>query len=194
MTIFVDAVSLARYKDCIETVFRGTHEMIFIFDLDGTVIDTSHRYRDLPCGKIDLDYWFANSTPEMIAKDTLLPIADVWKRYHSEGHTIVVCTARSFSPLNGVDLGQVYLDYLSDNGLLYDAILHRELAGPDHETLSDGDLKTRLLNEWAEREGLPCNWRKDAVMYDDNQTVIRKMLLDRLVCFDAVAYNRRLAA
>lgn len=168
--------------------------MIFIFDLDGTVIDTSHRYRDLPCGKIDLDFWFANSTPEMIAKDTLLPIADVWRRYHSEGHTIVVCTARSFMPLNGVDLGQIYIDYLANNNLQYHAILHRVMVGEDHETYSDGDLKTRLLNDWAEREGLASNWRKDAVMFDDNVTVIRKMLADRLFCCDAVKYNRRLAA
>lgn len=168
--------------------------MIIIFDLDGTVIDTSHRYRDLPCGKIDLDYWFANSTPEMIAKDKLLPLANVWRRYKAEGYTIVVCTARQFSPLNGVDLDAVYTQYLADNDLQYDALLHRIMVGSDHETYSDGDLKTRLLNDWAASQGLPSDWRKNAIMFDDNRTVIAKMLRDRLYCVDAIRYNQRLAA
>lgn len=167
---------------------------IIIFDLDGTVIDTSHRYRDLPCGKIDLDFWFANSTPENIARDTLLPLADEWRRYYNDGHKIVVCTARSWErhPLMTCEPGPIYEAFLADNDLQYHALLHRVMVGPDHETLSDGDLKTRLLNDWAEREGLPDDWRKKAVMYDDNKTVIKKMFQDRLICLDAVKRNERL--
>lgn len=166
--------------------------MIVIFDLDGTVIDTSHRYRDLPCGRIDLDYWFANSTPEMIAKDKLLPLAQTWRDLYAKGNTIIVCTARSFLPLNGIDLGAIYTQFLTDNGLHSHAILHRILAGPDHESMSDGDLKTKLLDDWATREGLPSDWRRDAIMYDDNRSVIKKMFADRLFCVDAVAQNARL--
>lgn len=171
--------------------------MIIVFDLDGTVVDTSHRYRDLPCGKIDLEYWFANSTEEMVAKDSLLPLADVWRRYYAEGHTIVVCTARSFDPHPGVPLpdpGATYRKYLADNDLQYHALLHRCMVGPDHLTYSDGNLKTRLLNDWAAREGLALDWRRDAIMFDDNLTVIDQMLRDRLMCFNATKYNARLAA
>lgn len=171
--------------------------MIVIFDLDGTVIDTSHRYRDLPCGKIDLDYWFANSTEEKVAQDSLLPLADVWRRYHAEGHEIVVCTARSFMPMASVPLpdpGATYRKFLADNGLHYSALLHRVMAGDDHLTLNDGDLKTRLLDQWATETGKPSDWRKNAIMFDDNVTVIKKMFADRLMCFNAVKYNARLAA
>lgn len=170
--------------------------MIYIFDLDGTVVDTGHRYRNLPCGKIDLPFWFANSTEEMVAKDTLLPLADVWRRYKAEGHTVVVCTARSFEPRPDVALanpGATYRKYLADNDLRYDALLHRCLV-PGHETLRDGELKTILLNNWAYHSGLPDDWRKDAFMFDDNQEVIAQMFRDKLFCGDAVKYNARLAA
>lgn len=171
--------------------------MIFVFDLDGTIIDTSHRYRDLPCGKIDLDYWFANSTPELIARDKLLPIADVLRTRYGEGHEIVICTARDFSPNPKVPLpdpGATYRQFLADNRLGYHALLHRTMAGPDHFTMSDGDLKTRLLNDWAEREGKPNDWRDMAIMFDDNVTVIKQMLSDGLYCVDAIRYNKRLVA
>jgi hypothetical protein len=166
---------------------------IFIFDLDGTVVDTSHRYRNNAEGHCDLDYWFANSTPEMIAKDTLLPLAATWRRRYAEGHTIVVCTARDFTPLNGVDLGAVYTQFLTDNGLHSHAILHRTMAGPDHKTMGDGDLKTLLLNDWAAREGLAADWRRGAIMFDDNVKVIAKMFADRLWCVNAIEENERIA-
>ncbi len=170
--------------------------MIFIFDLDGTVIDTSHRYRNGPDGHIDLDYWFANSTPEMIARDRVLPLANVWRRHYAAGHTIVVCTARSWDrhPLMTCEPGPIYEAFLRDNDLPYHALLYRNLAGDDHETLGDGALKTRLLDDWAAREGLPSDWRSGAVMFDDNVTVIRQMIADRLRCLDATRLNGRLEA
>lgn len=170
--------------------------MKFIFDLDGTVVDTSHRYRNTPEGHCDLDYWFANSTPEMIAKDALLPLADTMRRYYREGHEIIICTARSWDrhPLMTVEPGPMYEKFLADNDLRYHHLLYRNMAGPDHETLGDGDLKTRLLDDLAAREGWPENWRIDACMWDDNVNVIKKMFRDKLMCFDAVKHNARLAA
>jgi len=170
-------------------------QCIFIFDLDGTVIDTSHRYRNGPDGHIDLDYWFANSTPDMIAKDTILPLARYMRKYYDEGHIVVVCTARSWErhPLMTCDPGPIYERFLADNDLAHDHLLYRNMAGPDHENLSDGALKTILLNNLAAREGWPADWRRRAMMFDDNVKVIEAMLRDRLYCFDAKRYNERLA-
>lgn len=164
-----------------------------IFDLDGTVIDTSHRYRDLPCGKIDLDFWFANSTPEMIAQDRLLPLANSMRTMVAAGHTVIVCTARDFSPLNGVDLGAVYTQFLADNGLQHHAILHRLMAGPDHASMGDGDLKIRLLTDYAESEGFSSIKEMGAIMFDDNLHVIAA-LSDHCVMINATRENARLAA
>ena len=173
------------------------NKMIFIFDLDGTVIDTSHRYRDLPCGKIDLEYWFANSTPELIAMDALLPLADVMRTRYAEGHTVVICTARDFEPNPKVpiaDPGAVYTQFLVDNDIPYHYLLPRNLVGADHVTYSDGALKTKLLDDWAASLELPSDWRGNAIMFDDNITVIRQMIADGLWCIDANKRNKRLAA
>jgi len=175
---------------------KPTKNFSIIFDLDDTVVSTKHRYRNKPCGNIDLDFWFANSTPEMIALDTLLPLAAIWRRYFAEGYEVVVCTARDFSDNPKVptkNIGKVYERFLADNGLQYHALLHRTMAGDDHLTLGDGDLKTRLLNDWAERTGKPHNWRERAVMFDDNRKVIEKMTADKLHCIDAVKQNAYLS-
>ncbi len=174
--------------------------MIFIFDLDGTVIDTAHRYRNKPCGTIDMAYWFANCTPEKIAADKLLPLADVMRRYYAEGHTVVICTARCFRDADH--------KYLADNDIPHHFLLSRqgrfvdetspEYADSYHgfigDSRGDGEMKSAMLDEWAVSQGLPENWRINACMFDDNVAVIRRMMQDRLMCFNAVKYNERLAA
>ena len=68
---------------------------IEVFDCDGVLVCSQHRYRNKPDGTIDLDYWIENRTPDKIARDTLLPHA---KRYMAsnadpEVYT-VICTSR----------------------------------------------------------------------------------------------------
>lgn len=68
---------------------------IHIYDLDGTVIDSDHRYRNLPNGSIDLPYWIENSTPEKVAMDSLMPLAAQYIRDLLDPSTyVVVATAR----------------------------------------------------------------------------------------------------
>jgi len=74
---------------------------IHVYDLDGVLVDTSHRYRTKSNGAIDLAYWFANRTEEKIKQDKLLPLA---KQYvldciNSEIYT-VLCTAREYHPID----------------------------------------------------------------------------------------------
>lgn len=74
---------------------------IHVYDLDGVLVDTSHRYRNKPDGSIDLAYWFENRTEEKIAQDKLLPLA---KQYiadcaNPEIYT-VICTARLYHALD----------------------------------------------------------------------------------------------
>jgi hypothetical protein len=77
------------------------YRKIHTYDLDGVLVDTSHRYRNLPDGRIDLDYWFANRTAEKIAKDKLLPLA---KQYIADCINpriyTVICTSRAYHPLD----------------------------------------------------------------------------------------------
>ena len=74
---------------------------IHVYDLDGVLVDTSHRYRNRPDGSIDLNYWLANRTEKKIAKDKLLPLA---KQYIADNANpeiyTVICTARQYHPLD----------------------------------------------------------------------------------------------
>jgi len=71
-------------------------KFVDIFDCDGVLLDSSHRYRTMPCNtRIDLNYWIENCTPEKIWNDSLLPMA----RYYAEcleniEHYVIIATAR----------------------------------------------------------------------------------------------------
>ncbi len=68
---------------------------IHIYDLDGVLVNSMHRYRNLPNGSIDLKYWFANQIPEQIAKDTLLPMAARYKAAIADSTVyVIIATAR----------------------------------------------------------------------------------------------------
>jgi hypothetical protein len=171
-----------------------------IFDLDGTVIDSSHRHASKPCGSIDLEHWFDNATPDKIAQDTLLPLADSMKRMFAAGHIIIICTARCFSDADH--------EFLVNNQLPFHYLLKREgrfvaKHDPDYadsyfgfigDQRGDAEMKTALLNSLAIDMGYTCVGDMQAIMFDDNLAVIDTMLAERVHCFDATKENRRLAA
>ena len=65
---------------------------IHVFDFDGTLVDSSHRYRHVK-GKIDLDYW--NEKAHLAYKDRLLPLFEEYKKLSAEqGKYTVIATAR----------------------------------------------------------------------------------------------------
>ena len=150
--------------------------MLFIFDLDGTAIDSSHRQNTLPDGSLNLDAWRENSTPEMVARDTLLPLGEGWKA----GLTgkIAIITARVLT----------HADYafLRNNGLHYDFIYSR----PEGDMMPDAILKRMALYELCKDLGRSMVYlRQFAIFFDDNASV-RKMA-DKLgiATVDAIAYN-----
>ena len=70
-------------------------QQIHIYDMDGTLVDSSHRYRIGSNGKIDLQYWIDNCTPDKIAADSLLPLAAQYKaQLLDSGVYVVIATAR----------------------------------------------------------------------------------------------------
>lgn len=169
-----------------------------IFDLDGTVICSKHRYRDRPDGSIDLRYWFDMATPENVAKDSLLPLAKSMKALF-RNNTIIVCTARAMRPMD--------FQFLFDNQLNYHHILYRkgrfvsddspEFGDSYHGFIGDGrgdgEMKRALLEELFVSLGKNIHEEK-VIMFDDNLTVIDEMLKMRIHCYDANKINERLAA
>ena len=140
--------------------------MLYIFDLDGTAIDSSHRANTLADGSLNLAAWRENSTPKMIALDRLLPLGEQWRDMVARGldgtHVkIAIMTARV--------MGAADLQYLDDNGLAYDYIYSRN----EGDSTPDYELKRIALHDLARDMGRSMRWLQNfAWFYDDNLGVI----------------------
>ena len=156
----------------------------FIFDLDHTVIDSSHRQITLADGSLDLNNWIANCTQEKIMADKLLPLAQHWRTLRvNRGNEIVVCTARVMGVWDHV--------FLADHGLTADAILSRPLGCVD----ADADLKENLLREYAQKTGRSWSrFSRNAAMYDDNMGVLLRLESLGIACYNAISLNNTLKA
>ena len=83
---------------------------IVIFDLDQTVIDSSHRNPNNADGTLNLEQYFKLRTRNSIFKDKLLPLAKVFKQLNTEENYIIVATARN------IDYNDI--DFLKSKGLI----------------------------------------------------------------------------
>jgi len=157
--------------------------MRFIYDLDHTVIDSSHRQATLSNGDLDLAHWIENSTPEKIAGDKLLPLADHWKTQRARGAEIVVCTARV--------MGEADYRFLADHGLVWDGMICRT----EGDNSRDAILKERGLRNYAACAGISwARFVRFSIMLDDNQTVIQHLTARGLRVYNALELNARAAA
>lgn len=155
---------------------------IVIFDLDETVIDSKHRTPNRPDGTLDLDKYFAMKNRENIFQDTLLPLADTFKRLCRKDNYVVICTARA--------MNQDDFDYLSHHGLDAHLILCRPADGSENH-IRDADLKARKiqrLRNLRQFQGLPV------LMFDDAKPVIARMRSIGVACLNAIKVNQRLQA
>ena len=143
---------------------------LLIFDLDKTVIDSSHRYSTLPNGDIDLPFWIENCTPENIAKDKLLPFASFMEyQYSITGNMVAICTARVMSPYDW--------KFLNDNRskIPFHYAMHR----PEGCTTPDAELKKiQILKLVKELHLSPFQLHNHVEIFDDNPTVLS--MADRL--------------
>jgi hypothetical protein len=91
-------------------------QQLHVFDFDGTLVDSSHRYRlDSVTGRIDLDHWRENSPLAYL--DTPLPLVRKFRALKAEGHVCVIATARVWC-VNAEKLCIL-------NGIEYDALVAR---------------------------------------------------------------------
>ena len=121
--------------------FFNLSPKICIYDLDGTIIDSSHRATHDENGNIDLENWKANSTKEMIFQDDLLPMYWQLVADYKEGNIIVICTAR--------EMGKWDLEYLHSMGIYYDYIISRPTG---IETIDHVLKKSQLRKFWNLRQ------------------------------------------
>lgn len=153
-----------------------------IFDLDGTVIDSSHRQLNKPCGSIDLAHWRENCTPDKIARDTLLPLARAMRRFYAAGHTVIVCTSRIMSEAD--------FRFLQANDLPFHVALHRD----ETDVRSCGEMKVALLTEYLMQHTGKGIRENNCIMFEDNLGVISEMMKHDVVCFNAIRANAKMRA
>ncbi len=142
---------------------------IHVYDLDGTVIDSSHRYRTItnPDGseRIDLAHWIENDVPEMIEKDSLLPLAEQYiNDIKNPDVYVIVATARQCKK---GDATHLFLDkYLG----MPDKFVFRTPG--DHVTKGH-DLKIRAIRPLKNLKQF-----KGAIIkvWEDNKTYLDKMV------------------
>jgi hypothetical protein len=155
--------------------------MLYIFDLDHTTIDSSHRSHTLEGGALNLDAWRENSTPEKIALDRLLPLGEEWRDISPEfAGQIAIITARV--------MGAADLQYLDDNGLHYDYLYSRT----EGDTSNDAALKKIMLFDLARDMGVSMKWLQNfAWFYDDNLGVIEMGCDLGISMVNSTLYNQK---
>ena len=115
-------------------------KLVIAWDLDGTLIDSSHRQRIVK-GEFDLDYWLKHCKEEFIMKDSLLPLSQIFYEFQKTGFTQICVTARV--------LREADFKFFEKYNLNFDMIIHRE----DSLEL-DEVLKDKKLQDFFEKEGL----------------------------------------
>lgn len=134
---------------------------IAIYDMDGTIVDSLHRYRtvnDNGIERIDLQYWRDNEYRAM--DDSLLPMAEQYKADLKDDNTyVIIATAR----------------ILRDPDMEF---INKILGAPDYIISRRGDTDTRSGKE-LKIKGLQRffnlkNFRDAAaVFYEDNMQYLK---------------------
>ena len=126
---------------------------IYIYDLDMTVIDSSHRRKYNQNGDFRLSYWRDHNTRKDIFGDSLLPLAKHLKKKILD-NVVLICTAREIS--------QDDLDFLEMNGIRFDHMIARKKG----DMTADHILKYNALKEFFSDNPYMRKTRK--IMYDDS--------------------------
>lgn len=138
---------------------------VSIYDMDGTIVDSLHRYRTIVSDsgeRIDLDYWRQNEHKAM--GDSLLPLAEQYKNdLRDENCYVIIATARV---LRAADL-----EFISTVLGEPDYTISR----PDGSNISGGLLK---INGLAKFFNLLPFKNADVTFYEDNTSYL-KAVCDR---------------
>ena len=154
--------------------------MRFIFDLDGTVIDSAHRQ-----GDGSLNDWRRLNTVGNIMRDGLLPLAGKMQTAIQDGLDIWVCTSRV--------MGKADFAFLRLQNLLPNRgpVIHR--IG-ENDQRPCGELKLAKLRGYA--AGMGITWAQfahDSIMFDDSLDVQKTLRGAGIRVIDPVQFNTYIA-
>ena len=168
-----------KFKTNFINRFFNINPKICIYDLDGTIINSSHRSKFDENDILDLEHWKANNTKENIFKDDLLPLYWQLVSDYKQGNYVVLCTAR--------EMGKWDYEYLHQMGIYYDKIISR----PKGNTTVDHILKKSQLRYFW---NLKPFQKIHKTFYDDNENNLSAINeLGTGTVLNAGAWNNRYA-
>ena len=132
-------------------------KQVKIYDMDGTIVCSLHRYRTMPCGtKIDLAYWRENEPKAY--EDSLLPLAEQYKADLLDPNTyVIIATARV--------LRDADMRFINDKLGKPNYIISRK----DGDSISGGLLKINGLKKFFNLKNFKnASW----TFYEDNKTYL----------------------
>lgn len=135
---------------------------VSIYDMDGTIVDSTHRYRVTADNKIDLQFWRDNQ--HLAMQDSLLPMAEQYKKDLADNECyVIIATARVMNEP----------DYRFINEILGkpDYLISRN----EGDSISGGLLK---INGLAKFFNLKNFANAEFTFYEDNATYL-KTVCDR---------------
>ena len=148
---------------------------ILIYDLDGTIIDSSHRAIANKDGSINLDKWREMSTKDYINQDELLPMYWQLVNDYKNGDIIVICTAR--------EMNKHDLEFIHRMGIYYDYLISRPKG---IETIDD-------VLKWNQcKHFFNLKQFKDLtkILYDDNIKTLTRFFSKGCHIVNAKEWNR----
>jgi len=140
--------------------FYNLNPRIYIFDLDGTIIDSSHRAIHDEQGQIDLNNWKEKSTKDFIFQDSLLPLYAKLQQVYKNGDMVILCTAR--------ELGKWDLEYIHSHNIYYDRIISRPIGNMTKDHILKKAQCSYLFN-------LPCYRDMEKWFFDDNKANLQAL-------------------
>ena len=164
--------SILRTKQCER--FYNLSPRICIYDLDGTVIDSSHRATHDEKGNIDLENWKEKSTKDFIFQDSLMPLYSQLVKDYKNGNMVILCTARELSKWD--------LEFIHFYNIYYDRIISRPVGNRE----KDYKLKKNQLRYLFT---LPQYKDKEKIFYDDNENNLKAIKELGATVVDAKKYN-----
>lgn len=150
-------------------------KLLNIFDLDGTVIDSSHRRQYNADGTLDINAW-RKCTRESIMRDSLLPLASVMRELIATNKMVAICTSRV---LNETDW-----EYLEMHQILPRIIISRV----EGDTTPDAEFKTREL-QWSFGAGILMQ----SQMWEDMPDIRASVSKLGVYTLDPAPFNKVLA-
>ena len=146
----------------------------FIFDLDGTTVNSDHRLGET------LADWRRMNTPANIMRDTPLPLAEQMRQAIRDGLDVVILTSRVMGHADRV--------WLHNHGMVAPVIMSRHIS----DNRPAGEYKLARLHELAvDRRISFRDLAASVVMWDDDSDVQTTLEKAGVRVIDPVNFNHQ---